>query len=309
MGNLEHTQANRTLHDLIEIISSSHQSGRLQIKAAASSGIFFFKEGKLLDARLGSLTGFQAVNAALSVRDARLTFDPASPLPISSSITPNERIVLKQFFGVECVEPQESCGLPIVDWDVTPEPVVPLTEIRRRRVALYLAVVLIVAPSVIGLALKVNDRRKQPPIAESTELPTAVTAPPNNENQEEEVAQNLTGEWTIVNTVEKTAYKQFDNLKVGFRLVINQTGNEFTATGEKISENDRALAASNRTPIQVSGSIDGDKVVATFTESGTLRKTNGRFVWRIQSAGAGLTGTFMSTAARSSGRSAATREL
>ncbi|HKY29940.1 MAG TPA: DUF4388 domain-containing protein [Pyrinomonadaceae bacterium] len=305
MGNLD--QANRTLVEMIEIISSNHESGRLEMNASAT---FFFKEGKLLDARLGSLTGFQALNAALSVRDARFTFDPSSPMPISSSITPNERVVLKQFFGIECVEMKETCGVPIVDWDGTPEPVVPLAEVRRRRVALYVAVVLILTAGTIGLALKVNERRRQTSIAEMQAVPSA-PAPQSEstEAQEEAPAQNLTGEWRIVNTVQKTAYRQFDNMEIGFRLVVNQTGKEFTAKGEKVSENGRTLSASERTPIQVSGSIDGDNVVATFVENGAKRQTNGRFVWQVQSAGAGLTGTFMSTAARSSGKSSATKEL
>jgi len=56
-------------------------------------------------------------------------------------------------------------------------------------------------------------------------------------------------------------------------------------------------------------SIDGDRVEAIFFESGALRKTNGRFVWRIDQASGRLNGTFASTAAGSSGKSAATREL
>jgi hypothetical protein len=57
----------------------------------------------------------------------------------------------------------------------------------------------------------------------------------------------------------------------------------------------------------VKGSIDGDKVEATFLEEGALRKTNGHFVWRIDKAGR-LTGTFVTTAARSSGKSTARKE-
>ena len=363
MLDIEHNQANHSLLDMIESISSNRDSGRLEIAAAAASGAFFFKEGKLLDAELGSLTGFQAVNAALSVRDAQFTFNPLISMPASSSITPNERIVLKRFFGIDCVELHESyedASAAEVDWDVAPEPVVPLSEVEefsksgaeniptievepvevepmvqsdsgvfaadrnddnishrgfpsfvpRPRIALYLAVLLIFAAGAFALVLKINERRKQAPVAATTVRPSepVITAKQNAEDQQT-LPQNLTGEWTIVNTVEKTRYRAFDNLKIGFRLVINQTGKEFTAKGEKVSENGRSLPSSDRTPIQVVGSIDGDKVVATFVENGTLRKTDGRFVWQIQNAGAGLTGTFVSTAARSSGKSAATKML
>jgi hypothetical protein len=94
-----------------------------------------------------------------------------------------------------------------------------------------------------------------------------------------------------------------------FQLAINQTGRNFTAKGEKVSENGRSLPASDRTPIHVTGSINGDRVEATFFEEGTLRKTNGRFVWRTEKPGSGLAGTFVSSAARTSGKSAATKEL
>ena len=119
--------------------------------------------------------------------------------------------------------------------------------------------------------------------------------------------QDLTGEWRVINTVQKTAYKSFDNMKVGFRLKINQQGKEFTGKGEKFSENGQTLSAAYRTPIHVIGSIDGDKVVGTFIEDGRMRRTNGHFVWKLQS-GRELAGTFVSTAANSSGRSAVTKQ-
>src|SRR5688500_20223183 len=93
-------------------------------------------------------------------------------------------------------------------------------------------------------------------------------------------------------------------MKVGFNVSINQSGKDFTGTGEKISENGRSLPATSRTPIVVRGTIECDKVKATFSENGGRRTTNGRFVWRIDKTRGGLTGTFVSNAARGSGKSA-----
>jgi hypothetical protein len=123
------------------------------------------------------------------------------------------------------------------------------------------------------------------------------------------VARDLTGKWNVVNSVQKTSYRSFQNMNIGFELTINQSGKSFTGAGQKISENGHSLPATSRTPIEVKGSIDGDRVEATFFEQGTLRKTNGRFVWRIDQASGGLNGTFVTTAAGSSGKSAARREL
>ena len=120
--------------------------------------------------------------------------------------------------------------------------------------------------------------------------------------------QDLTGEWQVINTVQQTGYKSFDKMQLGFRLKINQKGKEFTAKGEKFSENGQTLPAVRRTPIHVTGSIEGDKVVATFVEDGRLRRSNGRFVWRLQNGGDALAGTFVSTAANSRGRSAVTKQ-
>ncbi len=121
--------------------------------------------------------------------------------------------------------------------------------------------------------------------------------------------RDLSGKWTIVNSVDSTAYGSFKNMKIGFDVSINQTGSTFTGKGRKVSENGRSLPANSRTPIQVQGSINGDRIEATFVEEGSARKSNGKFVWRIDKAGRGLTGNFATTAARSSGKSAGTREL
>jgi hypothetical protein len=93
-------------------------------------------------------------------------------------------------------------------------------------------------------------------------------------------------------------------MEIGFALSIEQNGKGITGSGQKVSENGRTLPAGSRTPIQLKGQIDGDRIEATFYEQGTARKTNGRFVWRIDKAGR-LTGTFVTNAARSSGKSTA----
>jgi cytoskeletal protein RodZ len=119
---------------------------------------------------------------------------------------------------------------------------------------------------------------------------------------------NLTGEWMMVNTIEKTSYPAYTNLRLGYRLMINQTGTEFTADGEKVSENGRSMADDERTPIHVNGSVDQNGASATFVEEGLRRRTSGRFEWTITADGSQLRGTFVSTAATSSGSSLATRE-
>jgi len=119
--------------------------------------------------------------------------------------------------------------------------------------------------------------------------------------------RNLTGEWRLVNIIEKTSYPQYANLRPGYRLAITQTGRGLTAEGEKLSENDRSLETFERTPIHVTGWVNEDGVSTTFVEEGSRRKTSGRFDWSITTNGNQLSGTFVSTAAKSSGSSVATR--
>lgn len=121
-------------------------------------------------------------------------------------------------------------------------------------------------------------------------------------------APDLSGAWNMVNTIERTNYPAYTNLRMGYHLVITQKGTEFTADGEKVSENGRVMADYERTPIHVTGTVDQSGASATFVEEGLRRRTSGSFEWTLTTDGNQLRGTFTSTAAKSSGPSVATRE-
>jgi hypothetical protein len=359
---------------LISRLSTEGLSGRLDIVAGATDGVIFFKDGKLLDARIGHLTGFQAMNAVAAMRDARYHFDPTARIPRSSSITPSERLVLKQFFGIETVDPHAMPAMvdeydeaTVVTSHVPSTPVETVAPPHHARSATPYLIAFAVSVLVVALAAaavflrsKFRERTEQASVATSSQPSEPVSRPvpaePTVDKQPvatatdsrtiatdrrtspatdsttptatdsttttstdsrtttatdstSTTAPDLSGKWNVVNTVNTTAHRGFQNLQVGFALSINQTGKTFTAKGQKVSENGRSLPASSRTPIQLKGFIDGDRVEATFSEQGTVRKTNGRFVWKLDPAGGGLRGTFASTAAQSSGRSTARREL
>jgi len=361
--------------DVIKSITANRESGRLEIDACGTPGMFLFNEGKLVHASLGSLKGFPAVNAAVALRDVQFVFDHVAPASHVSTITPNERVVLKRFFGIEAADMEEPKNTVEPDWNPAPEPVVPLAEVeetptvevaavRSRSFAFFsrpvmaASLALLLALAVGAIALR-SRMKVQPQVAsaatvthsesiaqpdsiakpesiaqpESKSVPEpqpemkpvaaspvtasqprntpAVSTPAVNTTRRESTArdakvQDLTGEWHIINTVQKTRFKPYDKMQVGFRLRINQQGKQFTAKGEKFSENGQTLPAASRTPIELTGSIEGDKVVATFIEDGRMRRTNGRFVWRVKNDG--LAGTFISTAANSSGKSALTKQ-
>ena len=342
--------------ELIATLSAKGATGRLEILAGETRGAVLFRAGGLVDARIGHLTGFQAVNAVASMRDAQFRFDPSVAVPGISSITPSERVVLKRFFGIETVASESAASMDhaapaVVEAADETNVVMPPPGVRYAAIVAFAVLVFAVATAAVLLREKFRERASTAAVATRTEpvepLPAPVQPTVNEVPRTEEkspastpkvtagaTAQptvnetpraeektpattpnssrntpNLTGEWNVVNTVNTTAYRSFKDLQIGFALSINQTGTTFTAKGRKVSENGRTLPANSRTPIELKGVINGDRVEATFYEQGTMRKTNGRFVWKIDRTGGGLTGTFASTAARTSGTSTATREL
>jgi hypothetical protein len=334
----------QSILDVISTISANRESGRLEILAGATQGELSFKDGKLVDARVGHLTGFRAINAVAAMRATRVSFDPAfSPLA-SSSITASERVVLKQFFGIDTVDPH-FYGAPVVEDAIadeveevtlvnssapeaepplayapapevhTPPPYKPAPRFAFQR-ALALAVLVVTISAAAAVFVFMPRKQSTPATVAATSESSSPTAPVTTDRAPAAtspepavtVAQDLTGKWSVVNTVEQTSYQSFKNMKIGFALSIDQTGTKLTGKGQKVSENGQIIPANGRTPIQLEGSIKGDTVEATFFEEGSARKTNGRFVWRIDKTGH-LTGIFATTAARSSGKSAARRDL
>jgi TonB family protein len=119
------------LLDAIAAITSRHESGRLQVTVSGSRGTFFFKEGKLVDAHMGPLSGFPAVNLAISMGEANLEFDSSIQPPASTLIAINERFLLRERFGIETIdlEPVEDPTTEIEDLKlpvlITPQVVLP----------------------------------------------------------------------------------------------------------------------------------------------------------------------------------------
>lgn len=84
MENIERTQFmvltghldDRSLPDLIRTLRAQRKSGRLQVEYTDGPGSFFFEDGQLVDAQLGSLRGLEALYAALALDGASFNFNP-----------------------------------------------------------------------------------------------------------------------------------------------------------------------------------------------------------------------------------------
>lgn len=83
-------------------------------------GAFFFKEGKLVNAHMGSYSGFHAVNLALSIGRVSLSFDSSIPTPHSNFKVSAERETLKRRVGIE-IAVAETNGQPKIIDEPTPK--------------------------------------------------------------------------------------------------------------------------------------------------------------------------------------------
>jgi len=99
--SMNETAKNYGLPDVIASLCKSGSTGRLQINAGSTRGAFFFKDGQLVDARVGTLIGFAAVNLAVSSGAIVLNFDSSIEPPAPRFTDPNERRLLKTRFGID----------------------------------------------------------------------------------------------------------------------------------------------------------------------------------------------------------------
>jgi 1A family penicillin-binding protein len=153
-----------------------------------------------------------------------------------------------------------------------------------------------------------DEEAKRPAREEEEEEEAKVAeAEEEEEDEEESAASDLSGWWEMTNRIEETNYAQYKGLRLGYRVQLEQEGNRLTGRGQKWTENGRTVGSSGRSPITVTGKIEGRKVTLSFTEHGAKRSTNGGFTWTLSADRTELRGSFWSTAADTKGRSTAVR--
>ncbi|EJC6766194.1 hypothetical protein MX824_004839 [Vibrio parahaemolyticus] len=123
---------------------------------------------------------------------------------------------------------------------------------------------------------------------------------------ESKPSHDLTGQWGLNLVIQNTAYNPYQGLEVGYQVYLNQTGDEVTGTGEKITENLKDLPVSQRVKIDMQGRLVGAQLDLLFTLYGHKRDTIGQF--RLTSISDDeLEGTFSTTGAKASGSVRLTR--
>jgi hypothetical protein len=81
------------LPELIGTLRRQRKTGRLLVEYEPTPGTFYFKEGELVDARLNTLVGLQAVCVALAQPAAAFNFNPLVQPPMRSIDASLQRVV------------------------------------------------------------------------------------------------------------------------------------------------------------------------------------------------------------------------
>jgi 1A family penicillin-binding protein len=127
------------------------------------------------------------------------------------------------------------------------------------------------------------------------------------EEEDEEASSDLSGWWELTNRIQATQYKDYIGLRLGYRIKLEQDGNRITGRGQKSTEDGRSLSGSARSPIRVTGSLDGDTLSLEFTEQGARRSSGGGFTLRLSADRTTLRGSFWSDVAGTKGSTLARR--
>jgi len=88
-----------TFLEVIAILSSSRESGRLHIDFNCGQSSFDFVKGELTAAYVGALTGFSAVNVALHMQGTQFRFLPNDDIGATHFSDKNERLLLNRLLG------------------------------------------------------------------------------------------------------------------------------------------------------------------------------------------------------------------
>jgi Domain of unknown function (DUF4388) len=84
-----------SLSELIEFFCNQRKTGRLKVDYALAPGVFFIKEGELVDAKIGALNGAEAVYFALTLPSAAFDFSAQVQSQRRTINEPWTRVVLE----------------------------------------------------------------------------------------------------------------------------------------------------------------------------------------------------------------------
>ncbi|HEX8845982.1 MAG TPA: DUF4388 domain-containing protein [Pyrinomonadaceae bacterium] len=108
-----------SLAELIEFFCNQRKSGRLKVAYERAPGYFYFERGDLVDAKIGSLNGIEAIYYALTLANASFKFSPVFEPTRRTIHQPWTQVTLEGLRrldeGIKPKEPVFEEGLPLAE--------------------------------------------------------------------------------------------------------------------------------------------------------------------------------------------------
>ena len=120
---------------------------------------------------------------------------------------------------------------------------------------------------------------------------------------------NLTGRWQVLHRVERSSLSRYIGLEIEFDVVMTQTGDKVTGTGEKFIVGWELARREELSRLTLDGCADNANIQLSIVELSPAhpdRKMVGEVIWKAVTADM-LIGSFRVDAAGSSGSSRAIR--
>lgn len=108
---------------------------------------------------------------------------------------------------------------------------------------------------------------------------------------------DISGKWEIKFNIEESSFIPYKGRSMTFKLFFIQVKNEIEAKGEKWRIDNKEIPFGQHDPIDVKGTIQGNKLYCTYTLKGTKRTTVGNIEAIILENSQTLNGKFSGTAA------------
>lgn len=112
---------------------------------------------------------------------------------------------------------------------------------------------------------------------------------------------NISGNWEIKFNINESSYIPYIGKSMTFKLFFTQVNNEIEAKGEKWWIDDIEIPFEQHDPLELKGTIEGDKLVCTYTLKGIKRTTYGNLDILISKDTRRVEGKFTGTVADTKG--------
>jgi len=139
-----------------------------------------------------------------------------------------------------------------------------------------------------------------PPVDAAAPSAAAATYTPIESSLPDASRHDVSGSWQLLALPERSRDAGLNGGHYDYELYLEQDGDRVTGSGRKVTENGRGIRVRAQTSISVAGVINGERLTLAFTELGTRRATEGKFVLLLE-GNETMRGRFSSTAAQSSG--------